>query len=83
MARVVPDNDDPAAAPILQELLALFSRPLGELGIPAAAHVHAIRSLRAAVHGFLLLEATAQFQLADDPEESFTWLVDAVIRGLG
>ena len=81
MARVEPDNDHPDFTPIVRDLLDLFSRPLRRLGVPDDAQVHAIRSLRSAVHGFVLLESSGQFQMRDAPDESFDWLVEMVIRG--
>jgi AcrR family transcriptional regulator len=83
MDRVKPDNEAPDAKPVLQELLGLFRRPLEQLGVPDGELVHAMRSLRSAVHGFVLLEASGQFQLADDPEESFAWLVQTWVQGVG
>lgn len=81
MGRVEPNNDDPEFAPILRDMLDLFARPFGQLGVPPQEHVHAIRGLRAAVHGFVLLENSGQFQLADNREASYDWLVEAVLRG--
>ena len=82
MSRVKPDNDAPEFARIAQELLDLFMRPLGQLGVAPDAQVHAIRGLRAATHGFITLETQAQFQMRDDVDESFTLLIDTLIRGL-
>ena len=47
-----------------------------------AEAIHAVRGLRAAMHGFVMLETTGQFQLAEDSADSYRWLVDTVIRGL-
>ena len=83
MARTPPENDHPGFRPVLDDVLDLFGRPLGRLGVPRAVRVHAIRGLRAAIHGFLLLETSGQFALAEDPEESFRRLVEALIAGVG
>jgi AcrR family transcriptional regulator len=40
--------------------------------------VHALRVVRAALHGFVLLEATGQFGLREPVEASFERLVDAL-----
>ena len=40
--------------------------------------VHALRVVRAALHGFVLLEATGQFGLRASVEQSFERLVDAL-----
>ncbi|MBX2802263.1 MAG: TetR/AcrR family transcriptional regulator [Myxococcales bacterium] len=82
MARVEPDHDDVQAMPMIQDLLDLFERPLGQLGVIEEHRVHAMRSFRSAIHGFVLLETSGQFQLADDVEHSFAWMVDGLIRGL-
>jgi len=81
MARVEPDMDDPVYAPMIQDMLDLFARPFGQLGVPADGVVHAVRSLRAGVHGFVLLKASGQLQLKEDPEASYGWLIEAMIRG--
>jgi AcrR family transcriptional regulator len=82
MARVEPDMDDPVYAPMVRDMLDLFARPLGQLGVPPEEVVHAIRSLRAGVHGFVLLESSGQFQLKEDPEVSYGWMIEAMIRGV-
>ena len=82
MARVEPQPDHPDVGATDRALLDLFLRPLGQLGVPVDRRVHAIRALRSAVHGFVLLESARQFQLAADSEVSFELLIDAVIRGL-
>jgi len=81
-ARVTPDNEHPEFAPILQEMLELIGRPLTQLGVTGDDTIHAIRGLRAAMHGFLLLENSGQFALAEDSAESFEWLIEAILRGL-
>ena len=82
MARVEPDNDDPGFAPVYRDLLDLFARPLGQLGVPGDDMVHAMRGVRASIHGFVLLESTGQFQLEADLQQSYRWLVDTVISGV-
>lgn len=79
MSTVPPDNEDPAFRPVLLRILDLFERPLGQLGLPADEHLHAIRSLRASLQGYLLLESQGQFTLATDSADSFRWMVEALI----
>lgn len=81
MARVEPDNDDPAFVPVYRDLLDLFARPLGQLGVAEGEVIHAIRGMRASIHGFVLLESSGQFQLEVDPHASYRWLVDTMIAG--
>lgn len=82
MARTEPENDHPELGPVIRRVLDRFAAPLAAMGVPPADTVHAIRSLRAAIHGFVMLEVSGQFQLADDVESSYRWLVEAVLRGL-
>lgn len=82
MARVEPDGSDANIPAGARELLGLFDRPLGELGVAQDQRVHGIRTLRASIHGFVLLETSGQFQFSDDVQESFRWSVENSIRGL-
>ncbi|MCB9663098.1 MAG: WHG domain-containing protein [Alphaproteobacteria bacterium] len=82
LARTPPDNDHPDFRPVLDALLALFGRPLAAWGLEGEHAVHTARAVRAAVHGFVLLEQAGQFALAVDPEASFAWMVDGLVRGL-
>jgi len=81
-ARVVPDNEHPEFKPVLQDMLDLMGRPLAQLGVASEDSIHAIRGLRAAMHGFLLLENSGQFALAVDSGESFRWLIGSILDGL-
>jgi AcrR family transcriptional regulator len=44
--------------------------------------IHAVRGIRAAVHGFTTLEASGGFGLRQDVDESFTRLIGALAAGL-
>ena len=44
--------------------------------------IHAIRSLRSIVHGFVSLEGAGGFALPVDLDASFHWLIDLFIAGL-
>ncbi len=52
-------------------------------GVPDGELVHAARSWRALVHGFVMLELRDGFGLGVDVSESFTRAVDALIVGWG
>jgi len=41
-----------------------------------------VRAVRAALHGFVVLELDGGFGLPDDVDQSFRFLVDALIRSL-
>lgn len=82
LARVPPNYSDQDSVEVLDAILALFDRPLQTLGIVQEQRVHAMRSIRSALHGFVMLEADGEFQLQEATEDSFRWMVDGIIRGL-
>ncbi|MFT7519222.1 MAG: AcrR family transcriptional regulator [Kiritimatiellia bacterium] len=82
MAQTPAANDHPDFIPLLQQMLALFGDPLTAMSVAPSDVVHAIRALRAAVHGFVLLEISGQFGLPSDIEGSFEWLVRSMLRGM-
>ena len=43
---------------------------------------HAIRTIRCAMHGFAMLEASQGFQWSGDPEDSYDWMIHFIDRGL-
>ena len=73
---------DPTAAdylPSMQRIFRLFAGPLEALGVPAAERTHLIRALRAAVHGFVVLERRGQFAMADNVDESFILMLKRLL----
>lgn len=74
-----PASDDAelldASRRALQPLYAILS----ELGCEGDEAVHAIRSLRSAVHGFALLEAGGGFGLPVDLDKSFHWMIGRLV----
>jgi AcrR family transcriptional regulator len=82
IARVEPNYADPDAAAILDGILSLFDQPLNVLGIADDQRVHAMRTIRSALHGFVILEASGQFQFQEAADDSFQWMVDGLILGL-
>lgn len=83
MYRFEPDHADPEYLAAASSVLDLFGQPMAEIGVGTESLIHALRSLRSAIHGFLLLETTGQFQLSQDRADSFDWMIRALIRGLG
>jgi hypothetical protein len=51
-------------------------------GITGDAAIHAARAVRSALHGFVSLEAAGGFALRQDQDESFTYLLSLIDRGL-
>lgn len=85
---VAPDEGDSEHVRVSQAVLAQLAavlRGYGFTGDPADDDaLHAIRALRALLHGFVALESAGGFALALDLDESFARLVagfDAVLRG--
>jgi AcrR family transcriptional regulator len=50
--------------------------------IPDSEMVHAIRTIRCALHGYAALEATDAFQWSEGSEQSLAWMIDLIDRGL-
>lgn len=73
------DADARAAAQATLDPLTAVLEPYGLAGDDA---IHALRTLRSAVHGFVMLEAAGGFGLPVKLEASFEWLLDQLVRGL-
>ncbi|MCD0481404.1 WHG domain-containing protein [Streptacidiphilus sp. ASG 303] len=63
-------------------LLGILSATLRAYGMDDSAVVHAARCLRAAVHGFAVLEAENAFGLPEQPDESYDLLIRMMAAGL-
>lgn len=76
-----PDDD-----PELYAALGAASRPVEEAaaaaGLRGAAAVHATRALRAAVHGFAVLERAGGFGRPVDVTTSFDTMLDVLVAGI-
>lgn len=75
-----PDDGDwqEASARVLEPITAA----LRERDLSRTEAIHAVRTLRSALHGFVLLEIGGGFGLDVSTKASFERLVDAVLRGL-
>jgi AcrR family transcriptional regulator len=51
-------------------------------GIGEQEMTHAIRLIRSTMHGFSMLEASGGFQWDTEPDQSFTWMIAFIDRGL-
>jgi AcrR family transcriptional regulator len=51
-------------------------------GLSGSAEVHAVRCVRAAVHGFVRLEAIGGFGLPEDVDATFDHLLAMLVRGV-
>ncbi|MGA5304256.1 TetR/AcrR family transcriptional regulator [Nucisporomicrobium flavum] len=65
-----------------RDLLEVFFAVLRGYGLTDAAATHATRRVRAAVHGFAVLQAGGGFGLAEDVEETYDQLIAMVTASL-
>lgn len=68
----------PAAARVLQSL----SAALQGYRLDPDQQIHALRVLRSTVHGFATLEESGGFMIDTSPDDSFTWMISLIDRGL-
>lgn len=73
--------DDPLIS-ANSRLLASLSAVLRGYRLDPAQEIHALRTLRSLIYGFAALEAASGFQIDVDIDESFTWMIDLIDRGL-
>ncbi|MHA6761299.1 TetR-like C-terminal domain-containing protein [Streptacidiphilus sp. PAMC 29251] len=50
--------------------------------IEPTQEIHALRMLRTVLHGFASLEVVGGFQFSTDIDDSFTWMIAFLDRGL-
>jgi AcrR family transcriptional regulator len=84
--QVAAHRDDPADADLAAAgaaTVTALARVLRGFGLPPGLTVDAVRILRSALHGFIVLELGGGFGLPDDLDASFVRLVDAVLVGIG
>jgi AcrR family transcriptional regulator len=77
-----PDPGDQELQAIAQQLVDVVRAVLAPYRLSEEEAIHAIRSLRSIVHGFISLEAAGGFGLPVDLDASFHWLVNLFIAGL-
>jgi AcrR family transcriptional regulator len=73
--------DDPLT-PAVTRLLDSLSAVLRGYHLDPGQEIHALRMLRSMLHGFATLEVDGGFRFDTDVDDSFTWMVDLVDRGL-
>lgn len=74
-----PLPGDPGAERVLRTV----ARALGAWRLQGDEEVHAIRALRSALHGFVVLEQTGGFAIDLDLDASFARLVAVLVAGFG
>lgn len=84
-SQVAADPAVPADAELGErgaETVAVLVGALRWFDLPPELTTDAIRALRSAIHGFVLLELGGGFGLPDDLDRSFALLVDTVVTGI-
>lgn len=79
---VAGDPHDPRDEAVSNELVELLSAVLAGYQFREETLIHAIRHVRAVLHGFVDLESRGAFALAVDVDESFTQAVGSLITAL-
>lgn len=77
-----PDPRQEALTALAQELLQMLLLVLASLGLQGDDALHAVRGLRALLHGFVSLEAAGGFKLSLERDESFRRLLATYLQGL-
>lgn len=76
-------STDPGLAAAGREALEPLLAAMAARGLHGDEAVHATRTLRAAVHGFIDLEQRGAWGMNTDVDESFAFLVARTLAGLG
>lgn len=77
-----PEPDEDALQALSQELVQLMMFVMASMGLQGEDAIHAIRGLRAVLHGFVSLEAGDAFKLPETTDASFSRLVSAYLDGV-
>ena len=77
-----PDPGDQEVLEISQQLVDVVQAVLAPYALGEEGAIHAIRSLRSIVQGFISLEIAGGFGMPVDMDASFHWLINLFIAGL-
>jgi AcrR family transcriptional regulator len=77
-----PDPADEELNAVSQDLLQMLLLLLASMGLEGEQALHAVRALRAMLHGFVALEAAGGFKMPLALDESFDRLVVLTLDGL-
>lgn len=77
-----PEPEQTELVALSQEMIQMLLLVMASPGLQGDDALHAIRGLRAILHGFTSLEAAGGYKMALDPEESFRRLVGAYLQGI-
>lgn len=77
-----PAGPDDPLIPAVDRVLASWAAMLRGYRLDPDQEIHALRMLRSMLHGFATLEAAGGFQIDTDVDDSFTWMINFIDRGL-
>lgn len=75
-------QEDPEFHPVASAIMQDFAQALAPYGLLGDEVVHAVRMLRATLHGFVSLELSGQFGMPYNVDESFQWILAQVTTTL-
>jgi AcrR family transcriptional regulator len=81
-AQRAPRAGDAAAEAAAGAAVEVIAAVLAGWGFEGSEAIHAIRGVRATLHGFVALEAAGAFGMPEDVDESFDRLVAMLVRGV-
>jgi AcrR family transcriptional regulator len=79
---LAPDSDDQEVQALATQLVENIQAILAPYKLSEEDSIHAVRSLRSIVHGFIMLEKASGFKMPVDRDASFRWLITLFINGL-
>lgn len=82
LTQQAPSPSDQETQAIARQIIEVIRAILAPYNLSEEESIHAIRSLRSIVHGFISLEAAGGFALPVDRDVSFHWLINLFISGL-
>ncbi|MNY24764.1 Bacterial regulatory protein, tetR family [compost metagenome] len=68
--------------PVAQRMIGGFHRMIEPLGLTPEQGIHAMRTFRAAIHGYVLLELAGQFGLPQSVNESFERMLETLFAAM-
>ena len=77
-----PTGPDDPIIPAVERVVASWAAMLRGYHLDSSQEIHALRMLRSALHGFSTLEAAGGFQIDASVDDSFTWMINFLDRGL-
>jgi AcrR family transcriptional regulator len=77
-----PDPNNQELQDVARQIVDVARAVLAPYKLSEEEDIHAIRSLRSIVHGFISLEIAGGFSMPVDLDASFNWLISMFVKGL-